>query len=425
MLILVTGANGFIGTRLVTALRAAGHEVIGVVRHARVAAMPGYREIGVDFARPQTEAEWVGRLAGVELVVNAVGIIRERGGANFAAVHFEGPRALFRACVTARVRRVIQISALGADEQAVSTFHGSKRDADEMLLGLPIDAVVVQPSLVFGPDSSSTRLFARLAALPLTPLPGAGEQRIQPIHVDDLVAAVVALTQPGLMTGSRIALVGPAPLSLRDYLGKLRQALGLGKARFAGVPLPLMRLAARGGDMLRFGLLNTPVLGMLMRGNTAAAGATTALLGRAPRGVDQFLRRDEAQRLLLELRLGWTLHLLRLAIALVWLGSGLVSLGVYPVASSYALLERSGVPLPWTPAFLYAAAALDLVLGVATLVLSRRRLLWLAQIGVILFYTAIITFRLPEFWLHPYGPVLKNLPMLAALILLYVLERRR
>ena len=89
-----------------------------------------------------------------------------------------------------------------------------------------------------------------------------------------------------------------------------------------------------------------------------------------------------------------------------------------------ALLERSGVPATLRPFALYGAALLDLVLGIATVVLRRRRLLWWAQIALILVYTAVISVRLPEFWLHPYGPLLKNLPMLAALVALLQLERR-
>jgi hypothetical protein len=73
---------------------------------------------------------------------------------------------------------------------------------------------------------------------------------------------------------------------------------------------------------------------------------------------------------------------------------------------------------------LYVAAALDLALGIATLVMQRRQWLYVLQAIVILGYTAIITLWLPEYWLHPYGPVLKNLPLLAALWLLYALDRK-
>jgi hypothetical protein len=101
-----------------------------------------------------------------------------------------------------------------------------------------------------------------------------------------------------------------------------------------------------------------------------------------------------------------------------------VSLGLYPVSASLELLARSGVPEALGPLFLYPAAALDLALGIGILAMRRRRLLWLAQIVLIAVYTLIITVRLPEFWLHPYGPLLKNLPMLAAIYLLYRFEDR-
>ena len=90
---------------------------------------------------------------------------------------------------------------------------------------------------------------------------------------------------------------------------------------------------------------------------------------------------------------------------------------------SYALLARTGITGMLAPLMLYGAALMDLAFGIGTLVLKRRRWLWLAQLGLILFYTVVISIRLPEFWLHPYGPLLKNLPMLAAIWLLCELEK--
>ena len=90
---------------------------------------------------------------------------------------------------------------------------------------------------------------------------------------------------------------------------------------------------------------------------------------------------------------------------------------------SYELLAQAGVPSAMHPLALYGAAALDLVLGVATLAF-RHRAVWLAQAAVIVGYTAILTLRMPEFWLHPFGPLVKNLPMLAVIGWLCMLERR-
>jgi hypothetical protein len=83
------------------------------------------------------------------------------------------------------------------------------------------------------------------------------------------------------------------------------------------------------------------------------------------------------------------------------------------------------VPPAWQPLALYGAAALDLLLGLLTLwPLRRQRWLWSAQIALIAGYTLIISWRLPEYWLHPYGPLTKNLPLLALLVLLFVLAPR-
>jgi hypothetical protein len=116
------------------------------------------------------------------------------------------------------------------------------------------------------------------------------------------------------------------------------------------------------------------------------------------------------------------LLVLRLSLAFVWLATAAVSLGLYPVEDSYALLVRSGVPAGIAPALMYGAACCDLLIGLGILLLPRRRLLWLAQLGLIGFYTIYIAFKLPEFLFHPFGPLIKNIPMLAAIWLLAQLD---
>jgi len=113
---------------------------------------------------------------------------------------------------------------------------------------------------------------------------------------------------------------------------------------------------------------------------------------------------------------------LRVSVALVWIVTGIVSLGIFPVEDSLKLLSRVGIPAPAQPYALYAAAALDIILGMLSVMRRRPRWLWPAQIALVLGYTAIISVRLPEFWLHPYGPILKNLPLLGVLLLLAMLD---
>lgn len=163
---------------------------------------------------------------------------------------------------------------------------------------------------------------------------------------------------------------------------------------------------------------------LLQRGNTADVGPTTRLLGRAPRSVAEFLRPHERAGAVATARLPSALALLRARIVAVWIVTAIVSFGLYPEADSLALLARVGVrgDLAWV--MLYGAAALDLLLGLAMLAWPRRWLWWMqiGLIGLIGLYTALISWRLPEFWLHPYGPILKNLPMLAALGALLALD---
>src|SRR5690606_16794863 len=105
----------------------------------------------------------------------------------------KAPQALFHAARRAEVRCVIQFSALGADQDAASDFHLSKRSADDALRTMGMPAAIVQPSLVYGPGGGSAKLFNRLAVMPVLPLAGGGRQVVQPVHVDDVVAGVRAL----------------------------------------------------------------------------------------------------------------------------------------------------------------------------------------------------------------------------------------
>lgn len=420
MVILITGATGFIGRRLVAALRDNGHRVIAASRHA------GTRpdEISADFTRDLDQAKWIPRLAGVDVVVNAVGIIRERGQQTFENIHTRAPRALFAACVTAGVKRVIQVSALGAERGRTGYFM-SKHAADEYLAALPLSWTIVQPSLIFGAGGASASLFALLASLPVIPLPGGGHQRIQPIHIDDAIRAIREIIENAAMTRRRVALAGPAPVSLKDFLQRLRARMQLPRARFISIPAAMMRASAAVAELLPGSLLDRETLSMLNAGNTASPEDTQRLLGRSPRAPEELLTDAQRDALLREAQLAWLLPLLRISIALVWIWTGIVSLGLYPTGQSYELLARVGITGVLAPVMLYGAAVLDLLVGIGTLVLRRRRWLWLLQLAVIGAYTVIITFKLPEFWLHPYGPLSKNLVMLAAIYLLYTLEARR
>lgn len=426
MRILLTGATGFLGRHLLQALLERGHHVVCAVRrpppHAGESASVSY--VAADFTRDLEPDIWLPRVRSIDVVINAVGILQERGQQTFEALHTRAPQALFKACERAGVPRVIQISALGADQDATSRYHLSKKAADDLLAKLPMRWAIVQPSLVFGADGTSARLFTMLASLPVVPVLGTGEQAVQPVHIDDVIATVLALIEPDSPARVRIPIVGPQALSFADFLCALRQRMGLPRTFVLRTPMPFVRTGAALGSVIPGAMLDRETLQMLLRGNTGPSESMSALIRRRPRPVECFIPTECAASMRASALLSWLLPILRVSIALVWIVTGIVSLGLYPVEDSYRLLARTGIPASLQPLMLYGAAVLDLLIGLGVLLLRRRGALWLLQFAVILGYTLIITVKLPEFWLHPYGPILKNLPMLAAIGLLYELETR-
>lgn len=292
MKILLTGATGFVGRHLAQALEAAGHQVTAAVRTPAKAQRlsPSLATVAIDFNQALTPEHWADAVAGQQAVVNAVGILRESSRQTFQNLHHRAPAALFSAAAAAGVQRIIQVSALGADDHAQTAYQRTKKAADDHLLSLGVPAAVLLPSVVFGPGSGSARMFTTMARLPIIPLPGDGQQHVQPIHIHDLTDAVVELLEQTPMTTGRLPFVGPEALSLREFYDKLRRALGIARpARFLPIPMPLIQLGANIGSHLPGVLLDRDTLAMLNQGSVGDASVVTALLHRAPRPVEAFL----------------------------------------------------------------------------------------------------------------------------------------
>jgi uncharacterized protein YbjT (DUF2867 family)/uncharacterized protein YjeT (DUF2065 family) len=425
--ILLTGATGFIGQALARALLRNGHELVCAVRDPARLSLPEpgrWRAIACDLAQVPDAGWWRAHLEGVDAVVNSVGIIRETPGQTFEALHHQAPAALFRASASAGVRAVVQVSALGADT-GTSRYHRSKHAADEVLRGLGVAGAIVQPSLVYGAQGASAGLFNTLAAAPLLAMPQSGGMQVQPVHVDDVIDGIVRLVESPPTPLETITFSGPRPLSMRDYLRGLRAALGVpGTLHVLPYPRPLFMLGAGVAAHLPGSVLDTETAGMLLAGNAGPSERFARLLQRQPREVARFISPSQAPALRTQAVLGLWLPVLRVALALLWIWTAAVSFGLYPVQDSLALLARLGLTGSAAATALYGAAALNLVLGIFTLACPARwrRLLWAAQLLLIGGYTVLISVFLPEYWLHPYGPISKNLPILAAIGMLWSLE---
>ncbi|HEX6832882.1 MAG TPA: SDR family oxidoreductase [Rudaea sp.] len=422
MRILIAGATGFIGAALARTLALQGHTLRLAVRDVSRAQAhwPDAEIVQADFVTMTRREDWTPLLAGVDAIVNAVGLIAPTRYASFETVHVDAAGALFAAAAQTGAR-VVQISALGADDAATTAFHRSKRAADRALAESGVPACSVQPSLVFGAGGSSAQLFVQLAMMPLLALPAA-DARVQPIHIDDLCEAIAALLAAPHMP-AQLAAVGSRDVTVEEYVAILRRGLGLRPARIVALSDAAAQAIARAGTALHLPF-DRERWSMLRRGNCADAAAITQLLGRPPRAPEQFLTSGEATAQRDAARFALTAWLLRASVAIVWFVSGIVSLGVWPVADSLALLARCGLRGSAALVALYGAAALDIAFGLATLLLRRQRWVYDLQIALVLAYSAIIAVFLPQFLLHPYAPIVKNLVMLAAIAALRMDARR-
>lgn len=283
MKILLAGASGFIGRNLMSVLTRDGHAI-----------QPVSRRHGVDLARMQTPDRWLPYLKDVDAVVNAVGIIGETRTQRFDVLHATAPMALFDACARAGVSRVVQISALGADDTAFSRYHRSKKTADDHLRSLDVDWFVLRPSVIYGPGGSSSALFLRLASLPVLPVIGDGRQRLQPVHIADVVDTVRhCLSSP--RPRQTLDIVGNEDIEFVEWLQRLRMAQG--HARAAVLRLPVWTALAGAWFGRPFSAMARPEnIRMLTRGYLGDGDPWRRFLGRSALDFSPDLLQADAAR---------------------------------------------------------------------------------------------------------------------------------
>ena len=260
---LVLGGTGFIGRHVVARLVAAGHRVTVLTRR-RAAARHLILLPTVDVVEGDPlDAPTLARLTvPVAAVVNLCGILHERGRDTFARAHVELPRLVVAACKAAGVRRIVHMSAVGADAKGgPSRYMRSKGEGELVVEQSGLDWTIFRPSIVFGREDRFLNLFARLArSLPLLAIASA-DARFQPIYVRDVAACVQRALDDDATIGQRYSLCGPKAYTLRELVayaaevsGHPRPIVGLGPAASKLQALALEMLP--GGLMSRDNLLS-------------------------------------------------------------------------------------------------------------------------------------------------------------------------
>jgi uncharacterized protein YbjT (DUF2867 family) len=215
--VLVVGGSGFLGRHLVSEL---ARRVIDVTvptrrreRAKHLIVLPTVQVLDADVNAPGVLERLV---AGRDAVVNLAGTFRQR---DFERVHAELPRAIAAACRASGVRRFVHVSALGAAADGASEYQRSKARGEQAVLGAEgIDATVIRPSVVFGPEDRFLNLFARLARLLPVLAIACPHARFQPVYVGDVALAIAeALDEPDTY-GRRYDLCGPRQYSLKELV---------------------------------------------------------------------------------------------------------------------------------------------------------------------------------------------------------------
>lgn len=285
---LICGATGFVGRHLEAALAAQGHQT---VRGVRRPSLP--TDIAVDYDKDVSPELWLPKLDGFDVVINAVGLLRDTATQSMEVVQHLAPCALFKACVQLGIPRIVQISALGVEGGLDTAYFRTRRAAEACLHALPETThwLILRPSLIYGGDGTSARMFRKQASLPVHVLPMDGSQPVQPVHIDDIVDAVINWLDKPDTPSLCVTAAGADSTTLKGMLDSYRSQQGFPPAIHINIPGGMVRLAAKIGDHVSASPLCSDTLAMLRAGNTGDTAAFAKLLGRQPRSYKNFIER--------------------------------------------------------------------------------------------------------------------------------------
>jgi NADH dehydrogenase len=229
--VVVMGASGFVGRYAVRDLARSGAVITALGRSAFSAGylrpMGDVGQIAAIDCDIGDEKRLRPLLSGADAVVNAAGIVFERGKQRFAAIHEQGPALLARLASEAGIRHFVHVSALGADDAAPSFYARSKAKGEWAVRQAFPGAVILRPALIFGPEDQFFNRFAALARfLPVLPLIGGGATRFQPVYVGDVAAAILAVLDDPASAGRTYDLAGPEIYTLEQLFQLILKQTG-------------------------------------------------------------------------------------------------------------------------------------------------------------------------------------------------------
>ncbi|MPY68621.1 MAG: NAD(P)H-binding protein [Alphaproteobacteria bacterium] len=234
----VFGGTGFLGRRIVAGLLGHGFAVRVASRHPDKIRMSSGTEDGPTPVRADVrDADAVdAAVSGAEGVANAVSLYHEGGGVTFRGVHVDGARNVAEACRRHAVRRLAHISGIGSDPASSSSYVRHRGLGEAAVRDGFADAVLLRPSVMFGPDDALLTTLAALGRwMPVIPLFGQGTTRLQPVFVDDVAQAVTSALAGNDRPERLYELVGPEVCTYRELMAMVLRSTG---RRRLLLPLP-------------------------------------------------------------------------------------------------------------------------------------------------------------------------------------------
>jgi uncharacterized protein YbjT (DUF2867 family) len=425
MRVLVTGAYGLIGAACLARLHNDGHAVAGAGRRLAEARwrFPYARWVEADFARLTRVEACRPKLAGVDAVVNCVGVLQDGAGDDTRRVHVEATSALFDACAQASIRRVIHVSAMGAEASGPTAFARTKAQAEAHLMRCDdLDWVILRPALVLAPAVfGGTAMLRGLAAMPwVTPVMG-GDSRIQVLAVEDLAATVAFCVGPAAPARVRWDVAHPQVHTLSGIITAVRGWLGFKPQRIVEVPAAVGRLVAAAADgIARLGWRSparSTASAQLTAGVVGDPAPWQAATGIVPMSLTEILAARPAS---VQDRWFARLYLLKplaiAALALFWIATGLIALGPGRMPA-LAQLAAVGLQSPGLEVAHVGSSLLDVALGALLLMRRTARVALSGMLALAGLYLIGATILAPQLWADPLGPLLKIVPILIATLL--------
>lgn len=386
MNILLFGATGFIGNALF--YRLITDHKITIAGRRPIDGYPHWEK--VDFSK---NTDWLPLLEGIDLVINAIGIIE----GDFDRIQTQAPSELYQHCFKKNIK-IIHISAIGAEkEQPETTFLSSKKKTDGLLLNYD-QAKIIYPGIVIGRNGISTRFFAEIAQFPIIPL--FSDKKMSFIHINQLTELVQNITADFNHYSKQIFAVSK-PESLQTILSALKGK----KATFIKVPSCVFKAFFALFPKASIGIFNKDSLNMFL--NSSAADYEPMFPETSKNIQPENIIKGNTFTILFAL----------LAISFIWIWSGLSSLISWD--QSYALMQEIGANHKMSVLFTLLGSFADVFLGIAVFWKKYRKQVIVLQMITMFVFMTILTIGAPHYWLHPFGVLSKNIPLIALSYYLY------